>query len=59
MAETKTKATTRSVTDFLNAIEDDERRQDCLTVATIMRKATGANPRTLVETSVKHMQARG
>lgn len=45
MAELKTKPTTTSVSDFLDSIEDDERRQDCLTVAKIMRKATGANPR--------------
>jgi hypothetical protein len=45
MAELKTKATTASVSDFLAAIEDDERRQDCLTVAKIMKKATGAEPR--------------
>jgi hypothetical protein len=45
MAELKTRATTASVSDFLAAIEDDERRQDCLTVAKIMKKATGAEPR--------------
>ena len=45
MDELKTKPTTTSVSDFLDSVEDDERRQDCLTVAKIMRKATGANPR--------------
>src|SRR5687767_16004388 len=45
MAELKTKATTASVPDFLAAIEDDERRQDCLTVVKIMKKATGAEPK--------------
>lgn len=45
MAELKTKATNASVADFLNAIEDDERRKDCKTVAKIMQKATGAKPK--------------
>lgn len=46
MAELKTKATTASVDDFLVSVGDDERREDCLTVAKIMKKATGAEPRT-------------
>ena len=41
MAELKTKATNASVPKFLDAIEDDERRKDCLAVAKIMKKATG------------------
>ena len=45
MAELKTKATTASVSDFLGAIEDDERREDCLAVVRIMKKATGAEPK--------------
>jgi hypothetical protein len=45
MAELKTRPTDVSVADFLAAIEDDERRQDCLTVEKLMRKATGAKPR--------------
>ena len=45
MAELKTKATTASVSDFLAAIEDDERREDCLAVVKIMKKATGAEPK--------------
>jgi hypothetical protein len=45
MAELKTKATQASVSDFLNAVEDDERRKDCKTVAKIMQKATGAKPK--------------
>ena len=43
MAELKTKPTAASVSDFLAAIDDEERRKDCLTVAKIMKKATGAN----------------
>jgi hypothetical protein len=45
MAELKTKATTASVSDFLAAIEDDDRREDCLAVVKIMKKATGAEPK--------------
>ena len=45
MAELKTKPTTASVTDFLNTVDDDERRKDCFTVVKIMQKATGEKPR--------------
>lgn len=45
MAELKTKPTIASVSEFLDAIEDDERRRDCLAVAKIMKKATGAEPK--------------
>jgi hypothetical protein len=45
MAELKTKATTASVSDFLAAIDDDERRKDCTAVSKLMQKATGAKPR--------------
>ncbi len=43
-AELKTKRTTSSVAKFLGAIEDDERRKDCLAVAKMMKKATRAEP---------------
>jgi hypothetical protein len=45
MAELKTKATTASVADFIDAVGDEERRKDCRTVAKIMQKATGAKPK--------------
>jgi hypothetical protein len=45
MAELKTKPTTVSVTDFLESVNDEERRKDCFTVVKIMQKATGAKPR--------------
>ena len=45
MAELKTKATNASVSDFLNAVDDEQRRKDCKTVAKIMEKATGAKPK--------------
>jgi uncharacterized protein DUF1801 len=45
MAELKTKPTTASVTDFLESVADQERRNDCLAIAQIMEKVTGAKPR--------------
>ena len=41
MAENKTKATKASVSDFINSIEDKEKRADVRKVAAMMRKATG------------------
>ncbi len=45
MAELKTKLTTASVDDFLNAIKDDQVRTDCWTIVDIMQKATKAKPK--------------
>ncbi len=45
MAELKTKLNDASVDDFLNAIKDEQVRQDCRTIAEIMRKATNAEPK--------------
>ena len=42
MAEAKTRPRTESVTAYLAAIEDPERRRDCRAVAALMRKASGA-----------------
>lgn len=44
MAELKTKATRSSVTQFINAIDDDERRKDCKTLVEMMTKATKSKP---------------
>jgi len=44
VAELKTKATSASVKEFLDAIEDEQRRKDCYTVAKIMQRATGSKP---------------
>ena len=41
MVENKTKPTGVSVTAFLNAIDDNERRRDCKKIAAMMRAATG------------------
>jgi hypothetical protein len=45
MAELKTKKNDASVTDFLNAIPDEQRRKDCYTVLDMMRKATRDEPK--------------
>ena len=45
MAELKTKETTASVSQFLNAIPDEQRRKDCKAIAALMRKATGKSPK--------------
>ena len=45
MAELKTQATKASVKDFIDSIDDDQRRQDCKAVAAMMQKVTGAKPK--------------
>lgn len=42
MAELKTKKNQASVADFLNAIDDQQKRADAKKIAALMRKATGA-----------------
>ena len=44
MAEAKTKPTKASVNDFLNTIEDEQRRKDCKTVVKMMSEITDAKP---------------
>jgi Domain of unknown function (DU1801) len=44
MAEPKTQANKASVTAFINAIEDDQRRKDCKTLLSMMTKATKSKP---------------
>jgi len=44
MAELKTKPTAESVKAFIQAIVDDGRRQDCLMLAAMMARVTGAEP---------------
>lgn len=41
MADNKTKVTRASVTEFINSIEDKQKRADARKVAAMMRKATG------------------
>ena len=41
MAENKTKATKASVTEFMNSIDDPQKRADARKVAAMMRRVTG------------------
>jgi hypothetical protein len=43
--ELQTKETVASVEDFLNAVEDEQKRADAFAVAEMMRKATQAEPK--------------
>lgn len=45
MAELKTKLTEASVADFINAVKDEQVREDCWAVAKIMQEATKAEPK--------------
>jgi uncharacterized protein DUF1801 len=45
MAELKTKATDASVDKFLASVKDPAKRQDCLTVVSLMRQVTKADPK--------------
>jgi hypothetical protein len=40
-AEPKTKATAASVDDYLDAIADDKRREDCIAIAALMARVAG------------------
>ena len=45
MAELKTKKTNKSVSQFIKAIDDPERRKDCETLAKLMKKIIGKEPK--------------
>ena len=45
MAELKTRANDRSVEEFLEAIPDPGRREDCRALSQLMQEVTGAEPR--------------
>ena len=45
MAEPKTQPTGASVTAFIDAVADPQRRSDCKAVARLMRKVTGVRPK--------------
>ena len=45
MAENKTKATKASVTEFMDSIEDPQKRADARKLAAMMRKVTGKRAR--------------
>ncbi len=45
MAELKTKQTEESVTNFLDSIEDDTKREDCFVISDMMKQATKLEPK--------------
>ncbi len=45
MAEPKTKLTEASVTDFINAVKDEQARADCWAIVELMQKVTKAEPK--------------
>ena len=45
MADMKTKPTGEDVTQFLNAISDEKKRQDSITILEIMREVTALEPK--------------
>lgn len=45
MAELKTKQNDASVEDFLNAVENPQRKEDAFTVLEMMKKASGEEPK--------------
>ncbi len=45
MAELKTKENDTSVEDFLNGVDDEQKRADCWKIADLMKKATGSDPK--------------
>ncbi len=44
LAELKTKPTAASVEDFINKIDDEQKRKDSFTLLELMKKATGEEP---------------
>lgn len=44
MAEAKTKKTEKSVVDFLNGVEDEQKRRDSFAVMELMKEVTGEEP---------------
>ena len=45
MAENKTQKTEASVSDFLNTLPDETKRQDCFTILALMKQASGSAPK--------------
>lgn len=45
MAELKTKKNNASVKEFLDSIEDEQKRKDCQEISKMMRKASGKMPK--------------
>ncbi|MES2763638.1 MAG: DUF1801 domain-containing protein [Bacteroidota bacterium] len=45
LVEIKTKQTTESVEDFINAVPDEQKRKDSFVILEMMKKATGEEPK--------------
>ena len=45
LVEIKTKATSASVVDFLNAVADEQKRTDSFVILALMKKAPGEEPK--------------
>ncbi|MEQ8325309.1 MAG: DUF1801 domain-containing protein [Cytophagales bacterium] len=45
LAEIKTKQNSASVENFVNTIQDEQKRKDCFEVITMMKEATGEEPK--------------
>ena len=45
LAEIKTKPTAASVEDFLNAVQDEQKRKDSFVILELMKKASGEEPK--------------
>ena len=45
MADIKTKATSASVADFINSIQEEQKRKDSLVLLEMMQKASGEEPK--------------
>ena len=45
MAENKTKPTSASVEDFINGVQDEQKRKDSFVILEMMKKATGEDPK--------------
>jgi hypothetical protein len=45
MSDVKTKVNDKSVSEFINAIENEKRRQECQTLLEMMREAMGEEPK--------------
>jgi hypothetical protein len=44
LAEIKTKPTSASVEEFINAVDDEQKRKDCFVLLEMMKKASGEEP---------------
>jgi Domain of unknown function (DU1801) len=45
MAKNKTTETSLSVNDFINAVKDENKRKDCLSLIDLLKKQTGVEPK--------------